>query len=108
MAELKHTPGPWHAWDRGIGWEVHAGDPTGCYDPEGDCKGPIHDQFRDTCSEADARLMAAAPDLLEAAKRKLADCRETGDCSDAALQPGEVCSDECAALSAAIDKAEGR
>ena len=23
--ESEHTPGPWHAYNRGIGWEVHEG-----------------------------------------------------------------------------------
>jgi hypothetical protein len=51
-----------------------------------------------------ALLIAAAPQLLEAAKAKLANCEE---CEDAALMPGEYCSDECIALADAIAKAEG-
>ncbi len=55
----EHTPGPWEA----IGWEVHAAEEERCYigavtsaDTGGD------EAF------ANARLIAAAPDLLEAAK----------------------------------------
>jgi hypothetical protein len=50
-----HTPGPWTAWDRGIGWEVH--DPNGW---------PVNSEHKDTFKEADARLIAHAPELLEA------------------------------------------
>lgn len=52
-----------------------------------------------------AHLIAAAPELLAAAKQKLAHCKKHGDCSDAALLEGEYCSDECSALASAIDKA---
>jgi hypothetical protein len=58
MGEAKWTPGPWRAWDRGIGWEVHAG-------PEDD-RQPVNDGHRGTFDEADARLIAAAPDLYAA------------------------------------------
>lgn len=63
--------------------------------------------FGDLENERDnATLMAAALDLLDAAKAKLADCRENGDCSDPALMPDEYCSDECVALAEAVAKAE--
>lgn len=48
-----------------------------------------------------ARLKVSARELLLAAQAKLADCH---DCKDAALMPGEVCSDECAALVVAVEK----
>jgi hypothetical protein len=51
----KWTAGPWSAYNRGIGWEVHG--PFG---------GPINDGFRDTFTDADAHLIAAAPDLYQA------------------------------------------
>jgi hypothetical protein len=61
------TEGPWHAWDRGIGWEVHQG--ATCHDIDlqdpGYCE-VINDGFRDTFTEQDAHLIAAAPDLYEA------------------------------------------
>ena len=53
-------------------------------------------------------LLAAAPELLAACKAKLADCKRNGDCGDAALMEGEYCSDECAEMAAAVEKAEGR
>ena len=48
------------------------------------------------------------PALREAIERKLADCREHGDCSDAALMPGEYCSNECVALASALAQADGK
>jgi len=62
----KFTPGPWHAWDRGIGFEVH----TGKGPCDGDCGGCINDGFRETFTEANARLIAAAPDLYVALKER--------------------------------------
>ena len=59
-------------------------------------------------AEANAHLLAAAPALREAIERKLADCREHGDCSDAALMPGEYCSNECVALASALAQADGK
>lgn len=48
---VKHTPGPWHAWNDDVwGWGVGSEDYTIC----------------EELSEADARLIASAPDLLEA------------------------------------------
>ncbi len=58
----------------------------------------------DLFSEIDI-LRAERNALLEAAIAKLRDCRESGDCADAALMPGECCSDECAALAIAVDAA---
>ena len=61
--EQTHTPGPWTAWDRGIGWEVHHSVDANGYGIS------INDGFRETFSEADAKLIAAAPDLLAALER---------------------------------------
>ena len=52
------------------------------------------------------RLKASHAELLRTAKARLADCREDGGCSDAALMPDEVCSTECADLTRAIANAE--
>ena len=41
--------------------------------------------------------------MRAAIQGKLKDCRENGDCSDAALRKGEYCSDECAALATALE-----
>lgn len=54
---------------------------------------------------ANARLIDAAPDLLDAAKKKLADCLVNGECSG--VQSDEYCSDECIALARAVQKADG-
>lgn len=59
-ADRHPTPGPWRAWDRGIGWEIHhrwKNDEDGGW--------PLNGGFRETFREADARLMSAAPDLLK-------------------------------------------
>ena len=52
------TPGPWHAWDRGIGWEVHKGEECapGC----GRSCDALNGEFRDTFTRADAEFIAAA------------------------------------------------
>lgn len=84
----KHTKGPWTASGR-------------------DVFGRASDQLsaRVCCldvypeAEADARLIAAAPDLLAAAKRVLADLNERDDDSLAFVRIG---------LDKAIAKAEGR
>ena len=60
--KTKWTPGPWHAQDRGIGWEVHLGDSA----PENGWGNCVNDGFRETFTEADARLISASPDLYEA------------------------------------------
>lgn len=52
-----------------------------------------------------AKLYESHEALVLAAKAKLADCRARGDCSDAALLPGEFCSNECVALDAALRNA---
>ena len=63
MSESKHTPGPWSAgtyclqptvfWDKGNGTVAIAS---------------IHDGYAKGDPKANARLIAAAPDLLEALK----------------------------------------
>jgi len=52
------TPGPWHAWDRGIGWEVHKGEECapGC----GRSCDALNGEFRETFTRADAEFIAAA------------------------------------------------
>ena len=74
QAELRRlleraTPGPWHAWDRGIGYEVHTEaehNPIHCVS--------LNSEFRETFRGTDARLIAAAvnalPALLDAAAER--------------------------------------
>ena len=87
LAELRRlleraTPGPWHAWDRGIGYEVHAEvehNPIHCV--------PLNSEFRETFRGTDARLIVAAvnalPGLLDAAAERDALAAKVG-CPDVA------------------------
>lgn len=63
----KWTPGPWEAYDRAIGWEIHAAGRE------------INDGHRDTFREADAHLIAAAPDLYEALHRIVSTMNDDDD-----------------------------
>lgn len=58
----KHTPGPWHveAWDDGARLSVTAGDTTA----DGDVIAWIDSVMPAGATEANARLIASAPDLL--------------------------------------------
>ena len=61
MSDIKHTPGPWVAEDRtskGAGFSIIATE------VHFSCCGVAH-----YVGQADARLIAAAPELLEACKR---------------------------------------
>ena len=51
------TLGPWHAWDRGIGWEVHKGEECA---PGGRSCDALNGEFRDTFTREDAEFIAAA------------------------------------------------
>ena len=90
----KHTPGPWVV---GTGWifravtsNPHGGGHIGVRED-------THITFRETdIGRANARLIAAAPDLLEAAKQALA------------LLDGKGIGITAHNLRAAIAKAEGR
>ena len=65
---------PWHAWDRGIGYELHVG--ATCRDemePRGYCE-EVNNGFRKTFCAPEAELIAAAvnalPALLDAAAER--------------------------------------
>ena len=65
---------PWHAWDRGIGYELHVG--ATCRDemePRGYCE-EVNNGFRETFGAPEAELIAAAvnalPALLDAAAER--------------------------------------
>jgi hypothetical protein len=64
--ELKHTPGPWHVDEQ----NVHSGQVCTCH---GDTPGTWYEVWSPNWGEginqkANAQLIAAAPDLLEALK----------------------------------------
>jgi len=71
MSEAKRlleqaTPLPWHVRDRGIGFEVHVGDPAiGCENPNGSgwCT-TINEGHRETMDEGDAGLVVYAVNRL--------------------------------------------
>ena len=96
----EHTPGPWTALDTtkstfGMGSVVAAlGQTTGGVHW---CVAAVGEYVRDEELEANAYLIEAAPDLLEAAKG-LTDGPLTPETRDAAMLR----------LIAAIDKAEGK
>lgn len=119
MTQSKHTPGPWKAVPEGSGsWTI--------YPVDGPRDGIVTSfgQYRDRENkEADARLIAAAPDLLEALKgyialrdQKLAikySDENTSEVEKAAIR--KVVADNIIALLAhddkartALAKAEGR
>ena len=88
------SPGPWHAWDRGIGWEVHGvpphddGEHYWFREPTEDdlrkgygCPN-LNDGFRETMTEADAKLVAVSKNhllsLAEALEKIVGMTRDSG------------------------------
>jgi hypothetical protein len=88
--EVKHTPGPWFATPTS-GPFGHVSSRPAKYENDG---GDICTTWKN--ADANTRLIAAAPDLLEAAKRAVREA--VADQQD----------EWFAALDAAIAKAEGR
>lgn len=89
----KHTPGPW----------VARPDPNACL-PDDWCVG-IGDSLANidkvaVCSERDARLIAAAPELLEACQALIAYCDKNPPMGDSLWSVRQI--------RAAIAKAEGQ
>lgn len=72
MSETKHTPGPWRIWSSGVlgrGKQfIHAGKgESPCLDKSFRCVAAIGElEMTPEESEANARLISAAPELLEA------------------------------------------
>lgn len=109
MSKNKHTPGPWtyqqfHEHDE---WYI------GCPVVDEMVAMVVSNSFLPVGSrnaEANARLIAAAPDLLEAAligKRRLDHQCEWSYCGLGNEPDGIVCDCEYGRICAAIDKAEG-
>jgi hypothetical protein len=104
MSDAKHTPGPWIIGTRpdGSRW-FSIGDPR---------TGP-HYQADIFCGDADARLIAAAPELLaavEALSKIITDMREdeafdASSCDAGGILFGDVASEAIEAANAAIAKA---
>jgi hypothetical protein len=86
MSTFKHTPGPWDAVDKRpdgfTGYSVFSGNQFVAY---------VGDSDRVTPVEANARLIAAAPELLEACQKLLPAYGEAhalydlGDCEGSIL-----------------------
>jgi len=103
----KHTPGPWQWYwrvgehlraDCGVFHEIREGQAVAV------CRAPQYAGQRQW--EADARLIAAAPELLALAKQYASECASCG-VNAAWLENGKPC-EECADIRAVINKAEGR
>lgn len=116
MSEVKHTAGPWEAYHvSSAGWSVRRQHERPGYTGlapicsmawwQFDIPGIIDDGI----SEANARLIAASPNLLEACKEArqfIANAIEFGYCKEP--EPGTRESKCLGVLDAAINKAEGK
>jgi len=98
MSEVKHTPGPWFAVRNSCYWEVNPAREVGDYDTPFTVADCCASDPGDTTGlqEANARLIAAAPDLLAALEGLLA-----------ILDAGALYETQSVAARAAIAKATG-
>lgn len=103
----KHTPGPWEVYldNRVVANRHHAG-------MHGALQDHIADLRSSNAPEANARLIAAAPELFERVKQRLAGCQcmhgiEQGDMDGDTFFDQNACPD-CINDRAAIAKAEGK
>jgi len=99
----KHTPGPWFAIRNHIYWEVRTGGEQHAGQQVGDACSSLFLSDGDN-GEANARVMAAAPELLAAAKTVLDGLNARIDAADGHHAP---VFDGIAELHNAIAKAEG-
>lgn len=106
--DAKHTPGPWKASPSGDGYLITRNDVFVVGHSLGAVR-PSQAADEDAC-EANARLIAAAPDML-AALRRVADFIRNQDEGDPEFEYGwksDEFMDEWLNIGAVIDKAEGR
>lgn len=88
---MTHTPGPWHAdWDDNGQWYI---------EPLGITGTRLRGDSGECVESANAHLIAASPELLDAARDALLRLRERGTIGD---------SPSIRLLGTAIAKAEGR
>ena len=109
----KHTPGPWTVGSQVMGdgfnlWADSTGGVVAWIEPrrnrEDEETGEMVVDPPDMTQHPDARLIAAAPDLLARLRLRVEQC---GCCGDADFAVDVAC-EECIADRAAIAKAEGR
>lgn len=95
--ETKHTPGPWNIGK--VSEEIFATDENGI--PRTICQRAEDDEFEAKPWEANAHLIASAPELLEACKDALESLKRLED-KDGAYRVTNI-----SQLQQAIAKAEG-
>lgn len=106
--QTKHTPGPWE-------WSYEDPSVLALYGPRGPLDHVLWSQICPACQECDgqctgpntpdARLIAAAPDLLEACKTWIAWMDSPGDGTDKTLGDEEAVLNN---MRAAIAKSKGQ
>ena len=107
---IKHTPGPWQHFVKLSGSENHRG--FRILTADGWALADVQPADEDGIEgEANARLIAAAPDLLEALKRMASIIDKMGDMPDGFIHPSPwqtlKCEEALTQARAAIAKAEG-
>jgi hypothetical protein len=102
MTDVKHTPGPWEAiYSKRLGqWDIRYVRPYYTFREDREVA-LILTSLDDALDAANARLIAAAPDLLAASVRSLAIIEDFETSFKVTLKEGDL-------LRAAIAKAEGR
>lgn len=109
---MTHTPGPWGLvyYTQGVepplGWP-HEATPT--VFAEGSDRGDVAYLqtilWGSAVAKANARLIAAAPDLLALGKQYAGEC---GECAGTRVCPDDQPCEECKFIWDVIEKAEGR
>jgi hypothetical protein len=120
---MPHTPGPWEWVESDTGHEIRMGSARGDTNhwevqhlieyQHGLDPGDEGDRYQFEEAAANARLIAAAPDLLAALLQFQMEHGHTVECEDRrgrrlSRPSDDVCTPRCAAMCAAIAKATGR